>query len=50
VTFAWDLDPKQEAPPLQFALTLVDGHLKGKAEVEFEGHKMTFALDVTRSK
>ena len=37
-------------PTLAFALTHVDGHLKGSAKAEQDGHTMSAALDLTRIK
>jgi hypothetical protein len=33
-----------------FALTLIDGHLKGEASAEFQGRKFTGIVDATRAK
>jgi len=37
-------------PTLQFTLTLVEGHLKGSAKAEQDGHTMTAAIDLERLK
>ena len=43
-------DGHDEGPAIIFALTLVDGHLKGTATAEMDGHKLVAVLDVTRVK
>lgn len=39
-----------DGPAIHFVLTLVDGHLKGKAQAEMDGRKLSAVLDVTRLK
>jgi hypothetical protein len=39
-----------DAMALRFAMTLVNGHLKGSAQSESDGHRLTAALDLTRVK
>ena len=50
VTFTLKDQHDTDAPAVTFVLSLMDGHLKGKALAEFEGHTVTFVLDVTRVK
>ena len=42
--------PLAEGPVLHFDLELIDGHLKGKANAEQDGIKLTAVVDVTRVK
>lgn len=46
VTFEVNAD----GPVLKFELTLADGHLKGEAKAEQDGHTMKAAVDVQRKK
>jgi hypothetical protein len=39
-----------DGPLLKFELTLADGHLKGDAKAEHDGHSMKAAVDVQRQK
>ena len=39
-----------DGPLLKFELTLADGHLKGDAKAEHDGHTMKAAVDVQRQK
>ena len=39
-----------EGATIHFDLALIDGHLKGKAKGEHDGHTMSVAVDMTRVK
>jgi|SRR5689334_10428199 hypothetical protein len=39
-----------DGPLLKFELTLADGHLKGDAKAEHDGHTMKAAVDLQRKK
>jgi len=39
-----------DGPVLKFELTLADGHLKGDAKAEHDGHTMKAAVDLQRKK
>ena len=39
-----------DAATIHFDLALIDGHLKGKAKAEGDGHTMSVVLDMTRVK
>jgi len=39
-----------EGAPIHFDLALIDGHLKGKAKAENDGHTMSVVVDMTRVK
>jgi hypothetical protein len=48
VTF--DIVAGGNGPLAHFTLTLIDGHLKGEAKAEQDGHTMSAQLDLTRIK
>ena len=50
VTFSVKDGHNDNAPAISFALTVVDGHLKGKAEAAMDGHTLVAVLDVARVK
>ena len=39
-----------EGAAVHFDLALIDGHLKGKAKAELDGHTMSVVIDMTRVK
>jgi hypothetical protein len=39
---------QSDAPVIKFELNLVEGHLKGQAKAEHDGHTMSAAVDVQR--
>ncbi|MEP7341576.1 MAG: hypothetical protein ABI977_27845 [Acidobacteriota bacterium] len=41
---------QSDGPLLKFELALADGHLKGDAKAEHDGHSMKAAVDVQRQK
>ena len=48
---SFDLQPAgPDGPALHFDLELIDGHLKGKANMSQEGQTMALVVDVTRVK
>lgn len=46
----FDIVAGGDGPLAHFTLTLVEGHLKGEAKAEQDGHTMTAQLDLTRIK
>jgi hypothetical protein len=43
-----DFDVQSEGPLVHFTVKIVDGHLKGEAKAEMDGHKMTGTVDLQR--
>lgn len=43
-----EFDVQSEGPLVHFTLKIVDGHLKGEAKAEMDGHKMTGTVDLQR--
>jgi len=50
VTFEVHMNGTSDGPLIRFELELVGGHLKGKANGEFEGMTMAAEVDLARSK
>jgi hypothetical protein len=46
----FDVTRDEAAMPIKFVLTFADGHLKGDAQAEFQGQKMSAKIDAQRAK
>ena len=43
-----EFDVQSDEPLIHFALKLVEGHLKGEAKAEHDGHKLSATVDLQR--
>jgi hypothetical protein len=43
-----EFDVQSDEPLIHFALKLVEGHLKGEAKAEHDGHKLSAIVDLQR--
>src|SRR5262245_49119074 len=46
----FDVTGNEVPMPIKFVLTFADGHLKGDAQAEFQGQKMSAKIDAQRAK